>query len=333
MYHTTGTCFVQGQACVKGTEADQFKPEEAAQQLRAAMKGLGTDEWRIIRVLTDHTNQQRQVIKDTYKTSFGRDLIDDLKDDLGGNFLRLCVYLMLPEREFDARCLHYAIHNHQCDTLIDILATRTNSRIHGIRQIYEDLYQRDLDRDLDEYLLDVVGDFRRVLTGLAQGGRSEERTVDQAEVDKDVEELFKAGVGRLGTDEDVFTRILVTRSVPHLRDVFDAYHEKHQQQIEAAIEQEMSGNAKAAFLAIVRCVRDPLTHFATCFHETFKGPGTDDERLMQLIVSHSEVDLQDIADKYEGLFSRKLKQDIRGETSGDYRKLLMKIMDQAEEEE
>ena len=32
----------------------------------------GTDEEAIIRVLSGHSNRQRQVIKDTYKTSFGR---------------------------------------------------------------------------------------------------------------------------------------------------------------------------------------------------------------------------------------------------------------------
>ena len=42
----------------------------------------------------------------------------------------------------------------------------------------------------------------------------------------------------------------------------------------------------------VQCVRDPVTHFAQCFNEAFKGPGTDDERLIQLIVSRSEVSQQ-----------------------------------------
>ena len=36
----------------------------------------GTDEDAIIRVLSGHSNRQRQVIKDTYKTSFGRVCID-----------------------------------------------------------------------------------------------------------------------------------------------------------------------------------------------------------------------------------------------------------------
>ena len=37
---------------------------------------VGTDEEAIIRVLSRHSNRQRQVIKDTYKTSFGRVCID-----------------------------------------------------------------------------------------------------------------------------------------------------------------------------------------------------------------------------------------------------------------
>lgn len=40
---------------------------------------------------------------------YWQNLIDDLKGDLAGNFLRLCLYLMLPQEEYDARCLRYAL--------------------------------------------------------------------------------------------------------------------------------------------------------------------------------------------------------------------------------
>lgn len=51
-----------------------------------------------------------------------------------------------------------------------------------------ELYKRELDEDIDDH---VSGDFKRVLTGLAQGRRSEDQVVDQQQVDVDARELYE----------------------------------------------------------------------------------------------------------------------------------------------
>jgi hypothetical protein len=61
---------------------------------------------------------------------------------------------------------------------------------------------------------------------------------------------FQAGVQKIGTDESVFNRILVRRSVPHLQAVFEAYKLKDKQDILAAIHSETSGHLREAYLAI-----------------------------------------------------------------------------------
>ena len=71
--------------------------------------------------------------------------------------------------------------------------------------------------------------------------------------------VLQAGVGKLGTDEDVFTRILVSRSVPHLFALFQAYQNKYGQQMEAVIEDEMSGDTKRVFLAIGQSLSAPCS--------------------------------------------------------------------------
>ena len=50
---------------------DKFNAEEACMSLRKAMKGLGTDEMRIITVLCSHSNEQRQQIKTQYMSMYG----------------------------------------------------------------------------------------------------------------------------------------------------------------------------------------------------------------------------------------------------------------------
>ena len=57
-----------------------------AADLHKAMKGLGTDEAAIIKIIANRTNQQRQLIKNSFNKQFNRDLIKDLKSELSGKF-------------------------------------------------------------------------------------------------------------------------------------------------------------------------------------------------------------------------------------------------------
>ncbi|XP_060565364.1 annexin A13-like [Ruditapes philippinarum] len=298
--------------------------EAAAKKLRKAMKGLGTDEKAIIEVLGSHSNHELQLIKEFYNQHFLRVLGKDIQDELSGHFEKLCLYLLLPRPHFQAYCLHQAMDGLGTDetTLIEILCTCTNQEIAEIKDAYRERFKKELEADLEG---DTSGHFRCVLVGIVQGNRSEEQVIDQALVNTDVEELLKAGVKKIGTDESVFNRILVRRSVPHLQAVFDAYKLKDKQDILAAIHSETSGHLRETYLAIARYVIDPIDYFAECFYKCMKGAGTDDERLMQLVVNHGEIDLRDIAEAYLKKYHKGLSRAIQDDTSGDYRKLLVRL--------
>ncbi|ESO89675.1 hypothetical protein LOTGIDRAFT_234258 [Lottia gigantea] len=312
---------VYHEGTIKGVEPDTFNAEKPAERLRTAMKKLGTDESEIIKVLCEHNNYQRQLIKTMYKTMYGRDLVEDLESELSGHFEELCLGLMMPSRCFDAYCLRHAMKRIGTKEIVltDILASRSNCEIQEIKQVYKnDLYQVELEDDIKS---DVSGDYLRVLIGLLQANRDDTQSVDVTLVDKDVQDLKEAGINQTGTDEDTFTRILVRRSIPHLREVFEKYDN-----LEGAVISETSGDLQKAYLSIYRYVKDPLEYYAGCFRESFSGPGTDDERLIQLVVSHSEIDLKDISLVYQRIYKQSLTEAIQDECRGDYGKLILKIV-------
>ncbi|KAK6179018.1 hypothetical protein SNE40_011469 [Patella caerulea] len=312
---------VYHEGTIKGVDPDKFNAEKAAERLRNAMKKLGVDVAEIISVLGDHNNLQRQSIKTQYKTMYGQDLVDDLESELSGHLEELCVTLLMPSRYFDAYGLRHAMQRIGTKEIIltDILASRSNQEIQEIKQVYKnDLYQVELEDDIKS---ETFGDYEKVLLGLLQGNRDESQSVDYSVVDKDVKDLLDSGVKRKGTDEETFTRILVSRSIPHLKAVLDKYTK-----LEQDIKSETSGDLQTAYLAIVRFVKDPLEYFARCFYESFAGPGTDDERLIQLVVSHCEVDLKDIGLVYQRLYKQNLTDAIKAECHGDYGKLISKIV-------
>uniref|UniRef100_A0A8C6WH98 Annexin n=2 Tax=Neogobius melanostomus TaxID=47308 RepID=A0A8C6WH98_9GOBI len=280
-----------------------FDASADANVLYKAMKGLGTDEDAILQLLTARTNLQRQEIKESYKTLFGKDLVDDLKGELGGKFETLIVALMTPPLAYDVTALRNAIKGAGTyeKVLIEILASRTANQVKDIVAAYRQEYDASLEEDVCG---DTSGHFQRLLVILLQA-------------------LFKAGEEKFGTDEQAFVTMLGNRSAAHLRKVFDAYMKISGYEIEESIKRETSGNLEELLLAVVKCARSVPVYFAETLYTAMKGAGTDDDTLIRVMVTRSEVDLMDIRKDFRRLFSGSLHSMIKGDTSGDYRKALL----------
>jgi hypothetical protein len=66
-------------------------------------------------------------------------------------------------------------------------------------------------------------------------------------------------------------------------------------------------------------------YFAERLHRCMQGAGTNDDTLIRVIVSRSEVDLVQIKQEFQRQFGQSLEAWIQGDTSGDYRKVLMML--------
>ncbi|XP_026884275.2 annexin A11b [Electrophorus electricus] len=301
--------------------ADPFRDVEV---LRKAMKGFGTNEDAIIELLGARSNKQRVPMVKAYKTTYGKDLIHDLKSELTGHFEELVLAMMKTPAEYDAFELKHAIVGAGTDELclIEILSSRSNAEIHEINTVYKAEYGKSLE---DAIQGDTSGHFRRLLVSLCQGNRDERETVDIALAKQDAQKLYAAGEHKLGTDESQFNAILCSRSKPHLRQVFLEYQQMCGKDIEKSICKEMSGDLESGMLAVVKCIKNTPAFFAERLNKAMKGMGTKDCTLIRIMVTRSEVDMLDIRQEYQRTYGKSLYTDISGDTSGHYKKLLLKL--------
>lgn len=104
------------------------------------MKGFGTDEQTIIDILTSRSNGQRQQIATYFRNALGRDIIEDLKSELGGKFEDVIVGLMMPPNEYLCKQMHKAMDGMGTNesTLVEILCTKSNEEVQELVKVYED---------------------------------------------------------------------------------------------------------------------------------------------------------------------------------------------------
>uniref|UniRef100_A0A4X1TSN0 Annexin n=1 Tax=Sus scrofa TaxID=9823 RepID=A0A4X1TSN0_PIG len=309
---------------LKGTvhPAGDFNPDADAKALRKAMKGLGTDEDTIIDIVTRRSNAQRQQIRQTFKSHFGRDLMVDLKSELSGDLARLILGLMMPPAHYDAKQLKKAMEGAGTDekALIEILATRTNAEIRAINEAYKEDYHKSLEDALSS---DTSGHFKRILISLATGNR-EEGGEDRTRAQEDAKEIADTSSGDKTSLETRFMTILCTRSYQHLRRVFQEFVKMTNYDVEHTIK-EMSGDVRDVFVAIVQSVKNKPLFFADKLYKSMKGAGTDEKTLTRIMISRSEIDLLNIRREFIEKYDKSLHQAIEGDTSGHFLKALLAI--------
>ena len=307
---------------VRGTPG--FNAAGDAAKLDQALKAKGVDEATITNILAKRNPAERQLIKSAYQQATGKSLDDACKKALSGNYETVVLALLKTPAQFDAHELKYATKGLGTDEkiLIEIIVSRTNKEMHEINQAYRAEFKTELSKDIAG---DTSGDFQKALLELCKGERSEDTRVKDDLVDADARALYEAGERKKGADVSVFIKILATRSLLHLRKVFQRYTSYSKHDMNAALDLEMKGDIEKCLTAIVKCAVSKPAYFAEQLFLSMKGSGTLDKQLIRIMVSRSGIDMNEIKVHFNMMYGKPLKQAILDETTGDYEAILLAL--------
>jgi len=312
-----------------------FDATKEAVKIQDAMKGKGADEDAIIQILTNSTLAQRLQLATAYKSLFERDLLEQLKKELSGKLETVVEALLQKPEEYDATSLRNAIAGVGTneDTLIEIIFSRSQEELEAIERAYKATFKKDLEADVKG---DTSGAFQKLLLAhLAEerqvayrgyGWPSRGFQVDLSKAKADAKTLIDAGTKKWITDESIYVDIFAKRSLAHLKQVFDEYKRATNKDIEKAIKDDLSGDIEKTLVAIVEFVNNKNTFFAKRLRDSMQGLGTNDKKLVRIIVTRSEKDLESIKEEYLRLFGKTLEHSVKNETSGDFEKVLVALL-------
>lgn len=291
-------------------------------QCDALKQALKSKHDALINFVLNRSKRDRYEIRKAYKGFYGKELIDDVNSALSGNFRRVIVDLFRTPEERDAIYLYKAMKGAGTDeeTLIEIICSRSNVELQKIIQEYKKLYNQNLE---DKVSSDTSGSVKKLLISLLQCKRSENSTPNDDECKKVAELLYKSGEGKLGTDEETFNKVFALSSPPELFSINNFYTELTSKSLEDAVKKEFSGSMKAALKAILESIISPSIYYAKRVKKAVKGLGTKDKMLIRNICSREGINMKEIRESYKQLFGKEMVDDIKGDTSGDYQKILM----------
>ncbi|KAK8155928.1 hypothetical protein IWX90DRAFT_52944 [Phyllosticta citrichinensis] len=303
-----------------------------AEALRKAMKGFGTNEREVIRVLSKLDPVQMHSLRQTYNQRFMRDLLKDLEKETSGDFRNALLACARGPLQQDCHVLYHAMRGAGTkeSDLNDVLCNRVNADVHAIKAEYRRMYGRELENDLRGDLSAGTETLFLMLTG---GRRQEDsapvipQQIEQAATD--LQGAFGSGVVGLNKNGTRACEILTSHNDAQLRAIDQTFLQRYRKSLLKEIDSRFSGHMKDALHLFVARALDRPKSDAEMVEDAMAGAGTHDRHLIDRVVRchWNRNYMAAVKQAYHARYNKDLIRRIQGETRGDYERMLVAMVE------
>ena len=308
----------------KKTQEEVKNLEQMSIKFHDSLYRKKIDEETIVSILSTTSNLDRQIIRLFYKKKFPNLIQKDIQTQLSGDFGKLVLNLFDLPYEYDARELHRSLTSFKKDekAIIEIIITRPRSHLILVQKIYKKFYNVSLKNDILN-LSDKT--FSEFLITILASNRPSGLTIKPNDAYNIAKDIIKNGIKQYGKNVNLFKQVFVDRSREDLIMISRAFYDLYKKNLYDVIDNEISGANKKLIKDILFGLITPAQWFAKKAYKAMKGAGTDEKTLNRVIVSRAEIDMDDSRDYYFRDRNTDLRNDIDGDCSGAYGKLLMNL--------
>uniref|UniRef100_A0A4W4F8Y8 Annexin n=1 Tax=Electrophorus electricus TaxID=8005 RepID=A0A4W4F8Y8_ELEEL len=334
------------------------RPMFFAKHLYKSMKGLGTADNTLIRIMISRSEIDMLDIRECFRLRYEKSLYtmiqvpsSMLKPCIAGEFFPEAAQIaykmweisamtkvqlrgtIVPYADFDpasdAQDLRKAMKGFGTDedTIINIIARRSNAQRQDIRQAFKSLLGRDLMADLKS---ELSKNLCRLIMGLM---------MTPAEFDA---KMMKKAMEGAGTDEHALIEILVTRSNEEIQAMCTAYLKAFKKSLEDAIRSDTSGHFCRILVSLAQGARKEgpadMTRVAEDAQVSETLPQTtlanacnadSDEMIdnfMSVLCARSFPHLRRVLQEFVKCTNKDIEQIIKKELSGDVKNVFYAIV-------
>ncbi|XP_074522378.1 annexin A2-like [Halichoeres trimaculatus] len=224
-----------------------------ASELKASMKGLGTDEETLIEIVCSRNNEELTDIKKVYREMFKKEVEKDVAGDTSGDFAKLLLALVQTKRDEpsnvvdyekideDARSLYEAgVKRKGTDvaTWISIMSKRSVPHLQKVFERYKSYSPYDMKESIRK---EVKGDLEKSFLTLVECFQNRQLYF--------ANRLFEAMKGK-GAKDKVVTRIMVSRCEVDLMKIRSEFKKQHKKSLYQTIAEHTKGDYQNALLSL-----------------------------------------------------------------------------------
>uniref|UniRef100_A0A8C9WJ10 Annexin n=1 Tax=Scleropages formosus TaxID=113540 RepID=A0A8C9WJ10_SCLFO len=129
--------------------------------------------------------------------------------------------------------------------------------------------------------------------------------------------------GLPGTDEAAILQLVTSRSNAQRQQIKAAYKTLYGKDLVHDLKSELSGKFEKLILALMM---PPVIYDATELRNAIKGAGTDEKVLIEILASRTPEQVREIIAVYKREFDKNLEDDVTGDTSGYFERLLVILL-------
>ena len=286
---------------------------------------LNTD--MLFDLFTRTSNYELQIMADEYQKKYETSVFEEINRVIQNKETKqVCTMLFYNYYELDARILHKALKEKRDEkVIVEIFASRPYWFLQIVDEEYKRLYGISLK---DELAKEKKSDFITFLQCIMTTPRSKTSSIkNEKQAGDAAQEIITKGLKNYGKDVELFKKLFVKSSREDLVAISREYKnmDKKKRNLYDAVDDACPKVTREIIKAIIYAVVLPAHYFAHLLKKSIIGLGTDEETLSRVLVTRHEVDMDLIRYYYKAETKNELIDDIKGDTSGTYMKILTKL--------
>jgi annexin A7/11 len=290
-----------------------------------ALKGFGTNEKDLIRILHHLDPIQAANLQEQYKTRFTQDLAQRLEKEVSGYFRDGIVSIVQGPLISDCINLRNATKGlgTQEAILDDILVGRSNADINAIKAKYQELFRTSLEADLRG---DLSAGTEEMFVMIIHARRAESSApVNPQEIEQHVGDLQSAMGNFVSKNTTRACELILYKNDQQTNALADAWRRRFHKSLAEDIEAKFSGHMEGTLLLHLQRAQNRALSDAIKLEDSMAGIGTKDKLLVQRVIrAHwDRRHMAQVRHEYQTKYKKDLVKRVKGETSGDYCKLMV----------
>ena len=279
----------------------------------------------IIQIIENTNLEKRLKICLYYSEAYGKSLYSELKTKLTGHFKVLAIHLFIHPITFYAKLLKKGLKSFggDEDVILEILSSRKKEEMKQIELSFKNETGKELIKEIEKNFSGVL---KKNLINLIKIPRGEELYPDKNKCEKLADLLISVGEANWAGNDDIFKEVFIKSSGEELILIGRFFYQKSGKNMIDLIEKKITGKNKILLKEVLFNNIIPQELYAEKIHNAIKGLGTNNFSLSRILILRNEIDMDEICDFYEDKYKTELKDDIIGDTSGNYQKLCLLLV-------